>query len=343
MTDTRVATGATDRKAYPRAEVSRQPPLYERIGTTLRQALDHKTLPIGAVLLEGSLADIFGSTRMPVRQALQTLEAEGGISRFSGRGYVVGPPGTAPLRIALQPSMFSLAGRPIVARKKSGWELIYEDLERDLVHLSIFGRYRINELEIARHFKMSRAVIRDALLRMESLGLLTKDERMRWVTRPLDASRIKDLYELRQLLEPAALQQALKKIDRATLRASVESLQTALSKYPAVSRTAMDDLEQDLHVRLLGMCSNQELIAGLERCRCILTLSKHVLGHSAPMPAYDPFISEHLEIFEAAGRGAPKQAARFLTEHLAHSCGKVIERAEVVRTCFELPSLPYLG
>jgi len=344
----RAAQDKTDRPFTPAddgesGDAHRHAPIYAQIHQMLRRAIQEGSLEAGTVLLEGHVADILGSTRSPVRQALRELENEGVISRFDGRGYVAGPHGTAPRRIPLEAAMLGVDSTPDVARKTLGWEVIYDEVERDLVHLSVFGRYRVNEVELARHFNVGRTVVREVLLRLESLGIIEKDERLRWVITPLDAQRIRDLYELRSLVEPAALRAAASHANPAEVRGMIESLHKAQRVYPKVSRTAMDALEHDLHVRLLSQCPNKELLGSLQRTRCILTLSKHVLGVSTPMPADDPFMSEHLAVLEAVAGGAPRRAADLLREHLEVSCVKVTERAEMVRGGFALPEVSYIG
>lgn len=322
---------------------SRQAPLYAFIGEMLRKAIHDGKIENGAVLLEGHVAAILKSTRTPVRQALQALEEEGLVSRFEGRGFVAGAPGTTPRRITLDAAMLSFepTGEPI--RKTMGWESIYDIVERDVVHLSVFDSFRINEVELARHFDVGRMVARDVLLRLESLGLLEKDERLRWVITPLDALRISHLYELRWLLEPAALHSAMLNSTPADSRDLRANLKTAMRAYPDVSRTDLDNLENDLHVKFLSRCANKELLQSLQRTRCILTLSKHVLGVSAPMPKRDPFMAEHLSIFKSIAEGDTLQAENGLRSHLEASSLKVAQRVSVVREHFPRPNLPYLA
>ena len=332
-----------DISAVAEDDAKRTAPLYAQIHQMLHRAIQAGSLATGTVLLEGHVADILGSTRSPVRQALRELESEGVVSRFEGRGYVAGPQGTAPRRVPLEAAMLGVNDTPDVARKTLGWETIYEEVERDMVHLSVFGRYRLNEVELARHFNVGRTVVREVLVRLESLGILEKDERLRWVITPLDAQRIHDLYELRALVEPAALRGAVAHADQAELQEMIDALHKAQRLYPRLSRTEMDDLEHDLHVRLLSRCPNKELLGSLDRTRCILILSKHVLGVSTPMPADDPFMSEHLAVLEAAVGGAPRRAADLLHDHLEQSCSKVTQRAALVRETFSLPPVSYIG
>ena len=160
---------------------------------------------------------------------------------------------------------------------------------------------------------------------------------------PLDALRISHLYELRWLLEPAALRSAMLNSTPADSQDLRANLKTAMRAYPDVSRTDLDNLENDLHVKFLSRCTNKELLQSLQRTRCILTLSKHVLGVSAPMPKRDPFMAEHLSIFKSIAEGDALQAEHCLRSHLEASSLKVAQRVSVVREHFPRPNLPYLG
>lgn len=324
------------------SEATRQPPLYALISQVLRKAIVEGSIGQGSVILEGPVAEILRSTRTPVRHALHELESEGLVSRFDGRGYVAGPPGVEPRRVSLSASMLGVDGGAEPVRKALGWEAIYDEVERDIVHLSVFDRYRVNELELARYFNVGRVVARDVLLRLENLGLLEKDERLRWVVKPLDAERINHLYELRWLLEPVALRGAAGTTPPAQVQTMNANLHRAIHAYPKVTRTEMDELEHDLHVALLARCPNRDLLQNLERTRCILTLSKHVLGVSAPMPKRDPFMSEHLAILDAVAAGDVARAEGLLRKHLEDSCIKVIRRVELVRNTYATPTLPYI-
>jgi len=319
-----------------------QAPIYALITNLLRTAIRNGTLKNGAVILEGPVAEILRSTRTPVRQALHKLKEERLVSRFDGRGYVVGPPGVAPRRITVTASMLGIKGDAGPLRKTPGWEGIYDEVERDVVHLSVFGRYRVSELELARHFGVGRMVARDVLLRLEGLGLLEKDERLRWVIMPLDASRISHLYELRRLLEPAALIAAASQVAAGEIEAMMVELRKAMRAYPRITRSALDALEIKLHVKLLAHCPNKDLLQSLQRTRCTLTLSKHVLGVAIPMPKRDPFMKEHLSILRAIAGKRFQQADSLLRKHLENSCAKVTERVEAVRATSAMPNIAYV-
>lgn len=314
-------------------------PLYLRIRDVLAEAISAGRLPKGALLLEGPVATVFASTRTPVRQAFALLEADGSIRRFDGRGFLVGQGRSGPKRMALTADMLGLGEEAPSLRKTPGWEAIYETLEREMVHLSVFGRHRINEVELARARGVGRQVARDALTRLEALGIAEKDERMRWTLVPLDESRMRDLHDIRVALEPRALVRAAPFIPPAARRAMTERLEEALAVYPDLSVEAMDGLETDLHITCLGYCPNRELLIALRRARFMLNVSKHIIGVSHRMPADEPFIAEHLAVFRALDVDDGDRAAETLHHHITVSLPKVIARVADLREAHR-PDMP---
>jgi len=61
----------------------------EMVGATLRKAIIEGTLTSGEALRQDQLATAFGVSRMPVREALRQLEAEGLVEFYPHRGTVV--------------------------------------------------------------------------------------------------------------------------------------------------------------------------------------------------------------------------------------------------------------
>ncbi len=71
---------------------------------------------------------------------------------------------------------------------------------------------RLNELELAARFGVSRTPIREALNRLASEGLLVESTRG-YIRKPLDIQEMADLYEARMAIERECLRLAF---DRAT-------------------------------------------------------------------------------------------------------------------------------
>jgi DNA-binding GntR family transcriptional regulator len=319
-------------------DIGKAEPLYARQLRILERSIQSRRLGVGTVLIEGPLAAIFSSSRQPVRRALAQLHEIGLVHRFDGRGYVVGPEGSTISRSEITADMLELGSDVKALRKHFAWEIIYEVVERTIIHCSVFGRFRVNELELARQFNVGRTVARDVMTRLLSLGMIEKDSRQRWITIPLDEERVANLYEIRGQLEPLALQRALPEIDAKLLRQMRSRLDEAIASYPDVTPAQMDDLEFDLHIRCLMRCPNKEMLSALLRTRCVLTLSKHVLGSEVALPPKDPFMSEHHAIFDAMLAGNEKRTRVTLERHLASACPKVVDRLRNFRQTRTPPS-----
>ncbi|WP_211783991.1 GntR family transcriptional regulator [Falsirhodobacter algicola] len=268
---------------------------------------------------------------------MAALEGEGRVTRFAGRGLMV--PGDEPRRIPLTPAMLGLAEDEPPAKAPT-WQQLYYDVEREIILQSVMGRFRVNELALSRHLDVGRTVARDLLIQAEKLGLVQKGERAHWWIVPLDAARFQHLYQLRVLLEPAALQSAIPHIPPEDLRAMQERLHAVIDSYPSVDSPTLDRLETDLHVDCLEHASNPELLAALKRTHCILVSGKHIQVAAGRVP--DAFMDEHLAVLDAVAAGDVRRAKRALAQHLASSAGKATERLTAFRATARAAPPPYI-
>lgn len=309
----------------------RKETLAQRITRGLRSAIAGGDVAAGAVLTEAPLARMLGSSRDPVRSALQALMAEGLVHRAGPRGYIVGEAGVAVLRQPLEQSLarLSLLQEPKVS---FAWQTLYDEVEEKVVHRAFFGRARINEHELARHYGVGRTVARDVLSRLETLGMTEKDEASRWSVVPLDERRIRELYALRALLEPQALGDAMAFLLPGEVSAMAARHADGLARYPdGISAAEMYALELDLHVTCVQRSRNREILKALQRSHCVLTLSKHTVGTRVAKPPREGLFEEHLAVFDALARqdrAAVQEAAR---HHILASEDNVVARAALVR------------
>lgn len=314
---------------------------YEAIVERLRRAIEGGLLPDGIVLLEGPIAALFSSSRSPVKRALSMLEEEGLIRRFDGRGYLSGKRG-GPLRSRVTVEMLDLQAEPGVGPRTYAWQSCYYDFEKDIILRAVFGQARINELAMARHYRVGRSVASDMLNRAARTGLVTIDGRARWVINPLNQGRFRDLYELRMILEPAALRTAIAQVPKDVVRAMRERLCQVSGRFPNVETSELDELEEDLHIDLLQFGTNSEILEALGRTRCILVAGKHIqraIRNDAPI---DAFMGEHLSILDAIIAQDAGLAEQKLVEHLMISSQKATERLQQYLKTNEVLEMPFV-
>ncbi len=317
-------------------------PAYAVIKDVLSRRIGDGTLAEGTVLLEGPLAELFRSSRSPVKQAFAQLEAAGLVRRFGGRGVAVGP-ATAPLkRVKLTPELLGLDQSSADPPKTRAWQALYYGVERDLILHSVFGRFRVNELALARHLGVGRTVARDVLTQAQSLGILAKDGTAHWSLVPLGEERFAELYELRILLEPVVLKSAVPHIPPAVLDGMERDLLRVAGAPSGASVAELDRLEDDLHVRCLAFGNKPELVGALQRTRRIVVAGKHIQAALRRAPLIDPFMEEHLEIVRAVRAGEAGRAGVAMAVHLASSRDKAAERLEHFHKGNAITPVPYI-
>lgn len=312
--------------------------LYEIIAASIRD----RRLRQGTLLLEGHLAELFDVSRSPVRQALARLCEEQLICTFDGRGYLVGATPTEINRNKFDMTVFGTVAKTSRPKKTESWRRVYNDIERELLHHSLFGSHRINELELSRYYKISRTVSNQVLTRLHLLGLVEKDERSRWQLLEWDERRLEELYEVRRRLEPYVLLRAAEHIPAEKVRLFIERLQRAVEQYPDMESRQFDDLESDLHIRTLGYCPNREMLQMLRRTHSLLLSGKHILLDKSWFPEEEPFFQEHLEIFGHLDRKDAKSAAQSMEDHLLIAERKVGQRLAYFKSHSSVADLPYL-
>jgi len=333
-----------DRRPATHARLlQRDPPAYTLITDTLRRNIRRRRLPAGLVLQEAALASLFGSSRSPVKAALRQLISERLLSRADGRGVLVGTRGIAPNRTPLTHAMLGLEENGHALPRVQAWQKIYSTIERELLFRSVFGRFQVNELELARHYDVGRTVAHEALLRLQSSGIVTKGEKAHWYIVPLDSKRLNELYELRKLIEPVLVGNAAAHIPADTLARMQARLTAVIRQHPQVRIEELDGLEHDLHVSCIEYGGNKEMLEALRRTRCILISGKHILGKYIPYPRIDPFLREHLAVIEGLLSREPRRARQAMRTHLESAHAKVEARLQAFRNSYSLTPISFVS
>ncbi|WP_110650681.1 GntR family transcriptional regulator [Salinicola peritrichatus] len=301
--------------------------LKDQLYDALLRSMTNGHLEPGLVLLEGNIAEIFGMSRSPVRQTLGRLHREGVVSRFEGRGYLVGRGPGKIVRRSLTAADFRAAGGRASVERTESWRELAEQVEHDVVLCSMKGRLELNELKLSKTLDVSRSVTHRILLQLQSLGVVVKIKYSSWNVVPLDAARLHQLYEARRQLEPFMIGKACERLGVATVERYLARLERAEARYPDIVPSQLDVLENDLHHDALAHGGNDEVLSMLQRTRPILLISKHLLGGEIALPPEDPFFAAHRQVFEAILARRPDAASAALFDHL--QCSESLVQARL--------------
>lgn len=313
-----------------------QPRLHARAAELLAARIADGSLPPGTMLFESRLAALLGTSRGPTRQALARLAAEGLVQRAEGRGYLVAG-------AAKRPGAAALAGLDGVRlAPAASWQRIYAEVEQAIVARLAFATWRVVETDLARHHGVSRTVAREVMARLHQRGLLRRDDRARWYAPALTAAHVGELYEVRALLEPAALAAAAPRLPAgfaSGLRARIEA---AMARAESLDGAALDALEADLHIHLLGHCPNATLMEAVRLHQSLLVAHSFLYAWVPKLFPAEPFLPEHLAVLMLLEAGRVADAAAALRRHLQDSLARAMARIEQVKQAPPPPALPYL-
>lgn len=83
---------------------------------------------------------------------------------------------------------------------------VYQQLKRDIADFKLVPGDRFTESELSERLGVSRTPVRQALIRLQQEGFVEVLFRAGWRVLPFDFNRFDQLYDLRMLLETAAVQ-----------------------------------------------------------------------------------------------------------------------------------------
>ncbi|MDI7862335.1 GntR family transcriptional regulator [Rhizobiaceae bacterium n13] len=312
------------------------PKLYRRACDALALDIRSGVLAAGARLTETGVAEHFGISRAPARQALVELERLQLLKKAEGRGYEV-------LQVDPEADKDQApdVGGHLELQSRSTWEVIYPDVEIEVVSRTSIANWRINEVLLARHYGVSRTVARDVVARLQERGIVRKDASSRWYAPALTERHIDELYELRWVLEPLALRKALPHVQEGLLATFQANIEMTMAM-PEVRSEQLDQLEQELHVDLLGRCENQALLRAVSLPQALLVAHHFLYRRTSQLFESEPFLPEHLKIITLLRHRDITGACEALVEHLKVSRHRAMLRIRAVAETVKPAVLPYL-
>ena len=162
-------------------------------------------------------------------------------------------------------ALTSLWGRPPTRETVSA--AAYRRLRDAILQGQIPMGSRINELELASAWNVSRTPIRDALRRLEAEGLVQAVPGRGVIVPALNLAEVDELYELREVLEERAARRAAERSTaefHARLNALIKGFGSALKQGDFDQMIAIDT---DLHAGIAAMSGNSRLERAIEGIR----------------------------------------------------------------------------
>lgn len=141
----------------------------------------------------------------------------------------------------------------------NGPDQIARDIEADIVFGDLKPGQKLPEEELAVRFSATRHHVREALVRLERIGIVTKERNKGVSVRRFGLEDVRQIYEVRELLQ----RQAALMIRLPAPKANIRALEAIHDEYEdAVDRgdlQAIHELNDRFHTDLFRLCGNDVL------------------------------------------------------------------------------------
>src|SRR4051812_41585513 len=122
----------------------------------------------------------------------------------------------------------------------------------------------VSESQLALRYGLGKAAIRAALMRISQEGLAVALPRRGYQIAPVTIRDVREVFQLRALLEPHAVRLAVLKIDTARLRELDALCAAGYTPGDRVSEEAFLKANREFHTHLIAGCGNERLLRLLD-------------------------------------------------------------------------------
>ncbi len=292
--------GAVAQGASASSRGRRQVEMAQKILAFIRQ----ESLTEGDRLRELKLAETFGVSRTPIRNALKLLEEKGVVRLEPNQGAFVALPADALRGISL-------------ALPPSGDDQLYLRISDD----RLSGRLpeRVTQVEMQRLYDVDRPTMERVLGRMAEEGLMVRNPGQGWAFLPtLDSQRARRAsYQLRRAIEPAAVLVPEFTVDHqalARLRREHEVLLEGEARGERISGQELYRIDALFHETIMEFSGNPLFLQAVQQQNRMRRMLEYRGNENRRRVSH--WCREHIAIIDALDKGFVQEASYLLTIHL---------------------------
>jgi DNA-binding GntR family transcriptional regulator len=279
-------------------------PLAAKLSKEIESLISSKELTVGCHLSNQGLADRFGVSRSPVREAMVALAERGVLRQETNKGFFVH---TVPDSITEEP----ISDTPQAFSEVNDYHRIAEDWLTDRIPSEV------TELFLRDRYNLTKAQLNDILLRATREGWAERKQGYGWRFLPVAKTpeAFEQIYRFRMLIEPAAMLEPGFRLDRRVIeeqrRIQERMLETDIKRLPAERLLHNGSL---FHEELIKMSGNPFFHLSLVR----VNRMRRLLEYRAQLDRSRLFYQckDHLEIIELLERGEVVEASFAMRRHL---------------------------
>lgn len=192
---------------------------------------------------------------------------------------------------------------------------VYSELRKKILSNQLVSGSRLKEDTWAQKMEVSRIAVREALTRLMGEGLIEFGEKGGFFVKTLNADDIKEIRELREILELGALRLAFQKIDQVQIQRLEEICDDFSSMVHGGYFGGACEADVKFHETLIDVSSNEKLKI-LYRTSNIPLFHQKLGKTQTHMDDYELTDTEHRQIVQALKSKDLRLAEEALARHL---------------------------
>jgi DNA-binding GntR family transcriptional regulator len=181
---------------------------------------------------------------------------------------------------------------------------------------------RLIVMKLAAQFGLSSTPVREALVELEAVGIVCFEHNRGAIVKPFGPDELREIYQLRRILEVEATRTACGRIDRGdldSLREDMKKLLRARRDRQWVEREMATD--RRLHELITSSCGSARLAQEIHRYDNLVQSLRDVVGRErrAQLQA----LEEHLAIIDGLSADDADAAAAAMAKHIERAAESV--------------------
>tara|TARA_B100001750_G_scaffold52943_1_gene40201 strand:- start:140 stop:808 length:669 start_codon:yes stop_codon:yes gene_type:complete len=198
--------------------------------------------------------------------------------------------------------------------RKSLRDSVYQMLLDGILSGQLSSGQELNEVSLAKKFGVSRTPVHEAIRQLTLEGLIEQTTANKSSVVALNSHSVREIYEMRKILEVAAVKRAACNIKASQLNKLIESaelLKCALEDDDWANQAL--DLDLKFHELIAEASGNKRLINEINRYRLLVRAFCRITGNRLNLM---DALEEHLVILNSIKSGNVNEAANAMSSHI---------------------------
>ena len=198
--------------------------------------------------------------------------------------------------------------------RKSLRDSVYQMLLDGILSGQLSSGQELNEVSLAKKFGVSRTPVHEAIRQLTLEGLIEQTTANKSSVVALNSHSVREIYEMRKILEVAAVKRAACNIKASQLNKLIESaelLKCALDDDDWANQAL--DLDLKFHELIAEASGNKLLINEINRYRLLVRAFCRITGNRLNLM---DALEEHLVILNSIKSGNVNEAANAMSSHI---------------------------